>query len=99
MAHPAQQFLATENEKLKYFCQVRGIDTSPLPGKTYSASPSSQRTRRYFIEKYPIFLGKADDPDLRSPSFCYVDDVVDGLKMPMGGRANQPTCGMVGAVF
>jgi hypothetical protein len=76
LAHPTVQFLATESEKLEYFCGEQGIDRSILPGKTYSGGPSSESTRRYFIEKYPIFLGDADHPAPRLPSFCYVDEGV-----------------------
>ena len=55
LAHPAALFLPTEREKLEYFCGQRAVDRALLPGKTYSAKSPSSQTRRYFIEKYPIF--------------------------------------------
>ena len=76
LAHPAARFLATEGEKLEYFCRRRAVDRALLPGKTYSASRPSDQTRRYFIEKYPIFLDRTDDATPTLPSFCYVDEGV-----------------------
>ena len=66
------RFLATEPEKLEYFVGGRGIDRDRLPGKTYTARSSGAATRRYFVEKSPIYF----EPDLGSPvpSFCYVDE-------------------------
>ncbi len=65
-----RRFLATEQEKLEYFVGARGIDLDRLPGKTYTARSSGATTRRYFIEKSPIYF----EPDGHSsvPSFCYV---------------------------
>ena len=76
LAHPAARFLATEREKLDYFCGQRAVDRALLPGKTYSASRPSGQTRRYFIEKYPIFLDRTDDANAPLASFCYVDEGV-----------------------
>lgn len=76
LAHPAAQFLATEREKIQYFCGQRAVDRALLPGKTYSASPPSEQTRRCFIEKYPIFLDSSDDATPPLASFCYVDEGV-----------------------
>ena len=76
LAHQGLQFLATERDKLDYFCGQFSIDRTMLPGKTYSSGPSSAQTRRYFIEKYPVFLSKADAPARAVVSFCYVDEGV-----------------------
>ena len=76
LAHPAAQFLATEGEKLEHFCGQRAVDRTFLPGKTYSASRPSGQTRRYFIEKYPIFLDRTDAATPPLASFCYVDEGV-----------------------
>jgi hypothetical protein len=74
LAYPVAQFLATEREKIEYFCGERAIERALLPGKTYSASRPSGQTRRYFIEKYPIFLDATDDATPPLASFCYVDE-------------------------
>lgn len=76
LAHPAARFLATEREKLEYFCGQRSIDQALLPGKTYSARRPSGHTRRYFIEKNPIFLDTTGDATPPLASFCYVDEGV-----------------------
>ena len=67
-----RRFLATEQEKLEYFVGARGIDSDRLPGKSYAARSFGATTRRYFIERSPIYF----EPDERSPvpSFCYVDE-------------------------
>lgn len=72
LARRDRRFLATEQEKLEYFVGARGIDRDRLPGKTYTAKSSGATTRRYFIEKSPIYF----EPDEGSPvpSFCYVDE-------------------------
>ena len=76
LAHQAARFLATEHERLEYFSGQRAIDRALLPGKTYSARSPTDQTRRYFIEKYPIFLDRTDDAVPALASFCYVDEGV-----------------------
>lgn len=76
LAHPAARYLATEREKVEYFCGPGGVDRALLPGKTYAANSLSEQTRRYFIEKYPIFLDRTDDAIPALASFCYVDEGV-----------------------
>jgi len=76
LAHPTAHFVATEREKLEYFCGQRAVERALLPGKTYSAKSPSSQTRRYFIEKYPIFLDRTDDATSPLASFCYVDEGV-----------------------
>ena len=77
LANRDRRFLATENEKIQHFCGDLGLDESLLPGKTYSSRRSPGQTRRYFVEKYPIFVAPAEGGD-SSPItfFCYVDEGV-----------------------
>jgi len=75
LAHPANVFLATEDEKLQYFRSTLGLQESDLPARTYY-SPRTTPTIRFFVEKYPIFLpsGVSSQPATGSPSFCFVDE-------------------------
>ncbi len=72
LAHPTPEYLATEQEKLDYFISTLSLEKAVLPGKCYVGS--GQRTARYLVEKFPIFLSPPG-PDLALPvvSFCFVD--------------------------
>ncbi|MGI9072758.1 MAG: hypothetical protein ACR2JB_15935 [Bryobacteraceae bacterium] len=72
LAHPAAQYLATEQEKLQYFENTLGIPPEALPTKKYTSR--GLVTERYFVEKYPIFVSPSPEPAV-SPvvSFCFVD--------------------------
>ena len=77
LANRDRRFLGTESEKVQHFCGDLGIDESMLPGKTYRSRRSPGQTRRYFVEKYPIFLAPAEGGDSSAvTSFCYVDEGV-----------------------
>lgn len=65
----AQQFLATEEDKLEYFSKVRGLNTSVLPSKKYVGRDGS-KTTRFFVDKFPVRV----DESSGSVSFGYVDD-------------------------
>jgi hypothetical protein len=71
LAHPAMRFLATEQEKLAYFCDACKVASDVLPGKTYAAAMANP-TRRYFVEKYPI--GILEESGRTSAHFCFVDE-------------------------
>jgi hypothetical protein len=77
LAHPGARFVATEQEKLQHFLGTLNLSESDLPARTYGAA-SAVTSKRYFVEKYPIFLppnrGQVD-----STSFCFVDE---GLTTP-----------------
>ena len=76
LARPQHTFLATESERTSFFINSYGLDEGVLPGKTYRVKHGGPTERRYFIEKYPLFV--ASDPSSRRhlASFCYVDEGV-----------------------
>lgn len=76
LAHPGYRFLPTEQEKIAWFCQVRGIAQQALPIKVYTGKDRSQ-TERYFVDKYPVRI----DPQSGKMAFCYLDD---GVYTPPG---------------
>ena len=80
LAHPACQFLATEQEKLDYFTGTLQVPRSLLPAKLYRGAEGDPATARYFVDKYPVFLGApgmAGTPAV--VSFCFVDEGMVGL--------------------
>jgi len=77
LAHRDLRFLGTEDEKTSHFCGDLGIAQALLPSKTYRSSHSSRETSRYFVEKYPVFVGPIGDRARSAvTSFCYVDEGV-----------------------
>jgi hypothetical protein len=70
--HPSCHFLATEQEKLRYFRGL-GIEQEAFPAKLFRSPNGRDETRRYFVDKYPIFI--PPEPAV-SPvvSFCFVDE-------------------------
>jgi hypothetical protein len=76
LAHPGYRFLPTEQDKIAYFCDERGLSRLVLPSKIYSGQDKTQTTR-YFVDKYPIRI----DPATGTVAFCYIDD---GVYTPPG---------------
>jgi hypothetical protein len=55
IAHPDDEFLATESEKVAFFTEQCGVPLAELPAKIYtSAHPSGGWTARYFVDRVPI---------------------------------------------
>jgi hypothetical protein len=74
LSNLCHQFLATEEEKIAYFCQDRGISLQKLPTKAYQTDRSPSTTLRRFVDKFPIFI--RSDQDISPPmvSFSYIDE-------------------------
>src|SRR5215510_8095704 len=74
LAHPQYRYLATEDEKLDFFCSTLGLERDCLFARDYrSRHPEGPKRTRYFVDRFPIFVTSAAT-DLRPlVSFCYVD--------------------------
>ena len=74
LAHPQYRYLATEDEKLDFFCSTLGLERDRLFARDYrSRHPEGPKRTRYFVDRFPIFVTSAAT-DLRPlVSFCYVD--------------------------
>ena len=74
LAHPQHQYLATEGEKLDFFCSTLGLERDCLFARGYrSRHPEGPTRTRYFVDRFPIFV-TSTGTDLRPlVSFCYVD--------------------------
>ncbi len=73
LEHPELNFLATEEDRVSFFSD-QGITLESLPVKTYQSPTSDTKTKRYFVDKYPIFT--ADTGGGFVVTFCYIDPVM-----------------------
>jgi hypothetical protein len=70
LAHPADEFLATERERVAYFIERQQLTHQVLPTKTYRGRQTT--TRRCFVDKSPIAIARPGVSPL-PPTFGYVD--------------------------
>lgn len=73
ISSPDVQYLETEQDKTKFFCQDLGISKDFLPAKVYEGGPGSRPTVRYFVDKFPLFLAPLLPGASPVVSFSYVD--------------------------
>jgi hypothetical protein len=73
ISNPEVQYLETESDKTKCFCQDFGIAKHFLPAKVYEGGPGSRPTVRYFVDKFPLFLAPPLPGASPVVTFSYVD--------------------------
>ena len=56
VAHCDEDYLETEREKVDYFTQRMHIPLPLLPGRVYHGIKSASNTKRYFVDRSPIFI-------------------------------------------
>jgi hypothetical protein len=66
-------FLETEQEKVRLFCETLGVPKEALPAKVYAGGPRNRPTVRYFVDKFPLFLTPQTSLCLPVATFSYVD--------------------------
>jgi hypothetical protein len=79
LANQRYQYLETEGEKVAYFCDGLHIEKQLLPVKVYVGGPESQPTLRYFVDRFPMFLGSDFGSDPPVVTFSYVDPGLESL--------------------
>jgi hypothetical protein len=57
LANPEAEYLETEQDKVTFFCEKPGVAKEFLPGRVYEGGPGSRPTFRYFVDKFPLFVG------------------------------------------
>ena len=67
------KFLETEQDKVRLFCETLGVPKEVLPVKIYEGGPNSRSTVRYFVDKFPLFLGSPVPDSPPVVTFTYVD--------------------------
>lgn len=69
LKHPEDEFLATEQEKLRYFFEKRRIEADLLPSRAFCVK--GVFLTRHFVDGFPLLLSRGDAV---SVAFCYIDD-------------------------
>ena len=76
--NPEESYFTSDEEKIKYFTEVRGISLSDLPYGQFRNRPGQELLTRYFVEKFPIFPENEAHPN--SPViFTFFDTHFEGL--------------------
>jgi hypothetical protein len=73
LENPAYEFLETEQDKVRFFCETLGVPKEALPAKVYEGGPESRPTLRYFVDKFPLFLASPISGASPVVTFTYVD--------------------------
>lgn len=73
LANPEHDYFETEDDKVRFFCEERGIPRKVLPVKAYEGATDSEPTLRYFVDKFPMFLDCPTDSSCPVVTFSYVD--------------------------
>jgi hypothetical protein len=79
LANPQHDYLETEQDKLRYFCEQLQVPKTSLPAKAYAGSSRTEPTLRYFVDKYPLFLDASNASSSPVVTFSYVDPGYAGL--------------------
>jgi len=90
LANQEFAYFESEQDKVDFFCNELGISRDCLPAKVYEGVTPNQRTIRYFVDKFPLFL----TPPLSGVSpvvaFSYVDS---GFERPSSFALHLATYG------
>jgi hypothetical protein len=70
LSHPQWKYLETEPEKVSFFSNQLKVPNHFLPSKLYLGQRTSQPAIRYFVDKFPMFLG--DDASSPVVTFTYL---------------------------
>lgn len=71
LARPDLEYLETEHEKVQHFNSHLKLPISLLPCRIYKGAKDKTETRRYFIDRCPIFLDPQESSE--TPVFVYCD--------------------------
>lgn len=71
LTRPDFECFETEHEKVQYFHSHLNLPVSLLPCRIYKGAKDDTETRRYFVDRYPIFLDRNESSE--TPVFVYCD--------------------------
>jgi len=60
--HPGEAYLETEAQKVAHFNETLGLPLPVLPGRIYRGLKSAGNTKRYFIDRFPVFIPGPSNP-------------------------------------
>lgn len=72
LCHPHLKYLETEPDKVSYFIDQLKVPIHFLPAKIYHGQRTSQPTVRYFVDKFPMFVGTDASSPLPVVTFTYL---------------------------
>jgi len=72
LAQPHHQYLETEPDKVRFFCGTLGLERHHLPSRIYLGSAQAKPTRRYFVDKFPMFVHPPRSSSSPVATFSYV---------------------------
>ncbi len=67
-----EDFLETEQDKVSFFCEKLAVPQDALPAKVYEGGLNN-RTIRYFVDKFPLFVSTPISAPAPVVGFSYVD--------------------------
>lgn len=75
LAHPDEAYLETEVDKVAYFYETLGLPLPVLPGRIYRGLKSTGNTKRYFVDRFPVFIPRPANALSLPPAvtFAYCD--------------------------
>jgi hypothetical protein len=73
LEHLDCEFLETEQEKVRFFCETLGVSKDVLPAKVYEGGLNRHPTVRYFADRFPLFLAPQNSVPLPVATFTYID--------------------------
>jgi len=79
LANQEWNYLETEQDKVRLFCEELGVPKVSLPAKLYQGSPLSKSTLRYFVDKFPLFLAPPFSGAPPVVTLSYVDSGLETL--------------------
>jgi hypothetical protein len=81
LEHLEHQYLETEADKLHYFHDKLHIALSTLPGRIYRGIRSNSNSKRYFVDRFPVFIPCGPNSLFAplAPTFVYCDNAGPSL--------------------
>lgn len=77
LANSEFQYLETEQEKVAYFTEKLLLSPALLPCRIYKGVYLKSETKRYFVDRFPIFIVSTSQAEI--PVFAYCDHADKGL--------------------
>src|SRR5256884_8947408 len=61
LAHAGLEYLETEAEKVAYFLTQLAVPEALIPGRVYKGIDPNFTTKRYFVDRFPVFFSAESD--------------------------------------
>jgi hypothetical protein len=73
LAHQDAEYLETPKQKLAFFCQEMQLPTESIPHMDVHGRSLDIIAKRYFLDRFPIFVTRLDGPTCPLVTFTYMD--------------------------